>query len=222
MISAEQFARHNSVWHQATPTLEQYTRWVNRNHRAYERMLLWVGDPQRNSLIAETAFVAFARDTDPAGEAEVEARRHIVSLPRGGAAADALNQREVLEATVLKRQLAKFVEVHTEPPLVVSPVFRGCGVVESARGDLLARDQLIEIKAVQRPFRGADFRQVLTYAALDYTRGSVIRRVTLVNPRFGTYFRSSVTDLALDIGAGSWVELMQDLVDAMTGLQVSP
>ena len=124
-----------------------------------------------------------------------------------------------------RANLLAYVRMRGEQQLTVTPAYQpslaGCGTVEPAQADVLLGRELIEIKAVQRPFRSTDLRQTITYAALAYSTDVAVDCVTLLNPRWGTYHRVDVADLAPDIGAGSWAELMKDLVDAMSGLEVS-
>lgn len=221
MISAEGFARQNGVWHRSTPTLENYMRWVNKNLYPIPGggPVASSSAPSRNSLISEAAYLSVFRD---APAAIGEARSLVTRLPRGEEAFAVLVPSELSEVALIRDNLEAFIRVtkgHHEPEF--QPYFEGCGVVEPAHGDILIGDELIEVKAVQRPFRSLDVRQLLTYAALAYAGDRAIRRLTLLNPRRSWRFSVVSDELALDIGAASWVELMKDLIDAMSGQEVS-
>jgi len=219
MITAEQFARQNAVWHRATPTLEQYTRWANKNCNIVGSTVPRRASSDRSALIAETSFMQL---TYPDAQmAEELARKHLEKLPRSETVNERLTSDEFIEVAGLSANLGLYLNYYVSGPVQPAPEFPGCGVVLKASGDVLAGSELIEVKAVLRLFRGTDLRQALTYAALAYSVDKGIDRITLLNPRLGAFFTSTASDLALDIGAGSWVELMQDLVETMSGFETS-
>ncbi len=220
MISAEQFAHQNSVWHIATPSLEQFLRWMNHNLRHIGPPIAAMSDPLRNSFIAEAAFTA-AATTGTITEAESVARGRVTKLPRGRSARSSLTPLENSEAGMIRDRLLQYTMSATVAP-VYRPSFAGSGVVDDAVGDIYlpSAEELVEVKAVQRWFRGSDLRQVLTYASLA-GEGTPVTSVTLLNPRLGIFYKSSCEDLAQDIGAGSWVELRLGLLDFMSGLALS-
>jgi len=219
MITAEQFARQNAVWHRATPTLEQYTRWANKNSKPVGSRVIRRASASRSALIAETSFVQLTYP-DPQ-TAEELARKYVEKLPRSQNVSERLNSDEFIEVDGLRTNLELYLKHYVRGPVSRAPEFPGCGVVLRANGDVLAGSELIEVKSVERLFRGTDLRQALTYAALAYSVDRKIDRITLLNPRRGIFFTSTASDLALDIGAGSWVELMHDLVETMSGFETS-
>jgi len=219
MITAEQFARQNAVWHRATPTLEQYTRWANKNCHRVGSGVTRRGSASRSALIAETSFLQLIHPD--ARTAEELARKYVRKLPRSQNVNEKLTSEEFIEVAGLRANLELYLNYHVRGPVRRAPEFPGCGVVLKANGDLLAGSELIEVKSVVRLFRGTDLRQALTYAALAYSIERSIDRITLLNPRLGVFFTSTASDLALDIGAGSWVELMHDLVETMSGFETS-
>lgn len=219
MITAEQFARQNAVWRRATPTLEQFTRWANKNCHRVGSIVTRRAAASRSALIAETSFMRLTYlDAQTAEEC---ARKNLEKLPRSEDFSERLTSDELIEVAGLRANLGLYLNHHVSGPVQPAPEFPGCGVVLKANGDVLAGSELIEVKTVLRLFRGTDLRQVLTYAALAYSIDRGIDRITLLNPRLGIFFTSTASDLALDIGAGSWVELMQDLVETMSGFETS-
>lgn len=174
--------------------------------------------------MAETAFEACSRGTSPDSDAQQAAFEQIRSLASTEESGPPLNSAEADEAAQLQNRLQlglDFIRSKSELIEFRSKV-EGCGVVQPASCDITQGDQLIEVKAVHRGFRSLDFRQLLTYAALGYANDRYFSSVCLLNPREAKYFRAGVSDIALDVGAGSWVELMQDLINEMTeGLAVS-
>jgi hypothetical protein len=198
-------------------------RWVNSHQASLGSAVTSLGDNQRNALIAEAAFLLASSDFEYVSGnpswVESQARRFLRKLPRGQAAEDELSSDEWVEIG----KLANVTKYYTST--LVDPVFSadvpGCGVVDSAICDVLAVGEIVEIKTVTRPFRSADLRQVLTYAAMLYAARRPVSRITLLNPRRAVNVTMSISEIATAARGGSAVELLQDLVEWMTGLQVS-
>lgn len=222
LITAKTFASLGSVWHVSVPSLEQFTRWVNSKPRAYARAVGRASEPNRSALIAEMAFVQETSSISNVKDAESAARALLARLPappEGGP----LTADEKGEIRGLRRNLRTFVPRIDEPDEdspIVNPPFPGCGFVLPAFGDILHGKHLLEVKTVERGFRGLDFRQTLTYCALGYAAGIEINRITLVNPRRAVAYTTTSSSLARDLGAASWIDLMHGLVNSMT--EVNP
>lgn len=70
--------------------------------------------------------------------------------------------------------------------IVISPKFSGCSIIDTCFGDVLAGDTLYEIKSVNRNFNAQDFRQLITYCALNnVTKAYTINSIGLFNPKKG-------------------------------------
>jgi hypothetical protein len=223
LISANSFARHSSVWSQATPTLEQVVRWANERKQSLGSPVSMSSDPKRHSLVAETAFLlmkhaAADRDVDPL-EVEQEARTFLQRLPRSDAVGAPLATWEWADVDALRDRSERYI--HWLPSVEFSTTVPGCGVVDQSLADVASAGELIEIKAVARPFRGNDFRQVLTYAAMFYSAGRQFERITLLNPVGGYYVSAYLDQVSSGSSGTSAVELLQDLVERMSSLQVS-
>lgn len=219
MMSAEYFSRQRDVWRRLTPACENHVRWINRNLRAFGVGVMQMSDPRRRALLSE---VAFNRAGSTSTDAESAARAVVQVLPRGESAEGPLDALEKLEIEQLRNQLADYTRSEIgESAAIFKPRFPGCGLVDAATGDILRGTELIEVKMVERSFRSDDVRQALTYCALAYEAQQPVGTVTLLNPRRGHYFSQETGQLALDLGANSWVELMMDIADAMTGGAVS-
>jgi hypothetical protein len=130
-----------------------------------------------------------------------------------------LTPAEWHEVGRLAQVTQKYTSLLVEPEF--SPVIPGCGVVDSAVGDVLTGAELIEIKTVGRLFRVPDLRQALTYAAMLYSAGRGVEHITLLNPRRARVVKMSIGRIAAGVRGGSAVELLQDLMEAMIELQVS-
>jgi hypothetical protein len=222
MISARRFSLQGSVWRQHAPMIEQVVRWINSREVQFGRPIRVSGNANRNGLIAETGFRRAAVNAplfDKDDGAEREARSLLALLPRGQFGDIPLSESERLEATLIQQNTAHYVAT-LENPRYFHPVL-GCGVVDSALGDIIHSGGLVEIKSVVRPFRGTDLRQILVYATMKYASGSMVEGVSLYNPRRARLFSSSLDEMAYGVCGRSAVELMQDLVDSMVGFQVS-
>lgn len=223
MISASNFARHTSVWAQTTPTLEQVVRWANDKLISTGRAVPSGSDPQRHSLISETAFLLArhdqANDEPSLPDVESEAREFLSHLPRSDALTPALTHGEWSEINDIRDKI--FSYTHWLPSVEFSPTVPGCGVVDQSIADIVAESELIEVKAVMRPIRSVDFRQMLTYVAMYYSKGRSFNKLTLLNPRNSYLFSVTLDDLASGSSGKSAVELLQELIEWMVGLQVS-
>ncbi len=143
--------------------------------------------------------------------------------------------REVLR---LRDGLKDFLNERTPTRIVVGPRIAGCGVVDACAADLLLerepdawdrfRDELgrapvrlFEVKVVERNFRAVDFRQLITYAALMGAAGNAPDAVGLVNPRRGTFFECTMSELAMDTAGLGGDELLQQVVFDVSATEVS-
>lgn len=223
MISASVFSRQTAVWNAVAPTLDQVVRWANHEKISIGNSVRSRSDPARNSLISETAFL-LAKDRSLRSErdgleVEEQARGLLRHLPRSESIEVPLTEYEWIEASEICDTLLSYAYWIKDP--VFQPTVPGCGVVDEAVADISTASELIEVKAVLRPFRGSDFRQVLTYLAMYYSKGVVFDLVTLVNPRTGHRFSIAVETLCGGISGRAMVEVLQDVIEWMTGLQVS-
>lgn len=204
-------------------TLEQVVRWANDHLVSSGRAVPSISDPKRHSLISETAFLLSRHDQEkiepPLIEIEHEARAFLSNLPRSESVAQPLTEIEWWEVNELRDRIARYTRWLADPEF--GPVVPGCGIVDQAIGDIVAAAELIEVKAVTRPFRSVDFRQMLTYAALFYSKGARFEKLTLLNPRNSYHVSMSLGDIASGSGGKSAVELLHELVEWMVGLQVS-
>lgn len=223
MTTVREFVNQNSVWHSLMPTLDQFTRYINRHVLRLGRPVVALNTDRRSSLIAEVAFEIAATSGDHDSEKsaiEERARAALGHLPGAESFAEEISVREWYEASELARNLSEFLG-RRSGVAVYRPAIPGCGVVGPASADVLVGDELFEVKMVQRGFRSSDVRQAVTYCAMLHASGDAVRAVSLVNPREGHYFSSTVSGFALDAGSASWVELMQDLCLAMERVRFS-
>lgn len=228
MTTAEEFARGRaSAWRQILPMGDAFIRSANLGPIRIEPPLEGKSPRERHALIAEAAFAEFRRQWHDLGGVRVEdediesARQRIATIlgepPRS---IGWLTAEERGEATSIAARIRGWVQDEANvgpPPLVVTvdPLFRGCGAIEPATGDILIGAQLVEVKAVGRAFRGTDLRQVLVYAALRHAgAGSPIHEVTLFNPRQGTALRWNVDELCNQAAGMPAAEVYRAILEA--------
>jgi hypothetical protein len=129
----------------------------------------------------------------------------------------ALNGPEVNEGRELGTKLADFFQQAEKQPVVVFPVFPGCGWLDECVGDVLAADVIFEIKAGDRSFRTIDLRQVLVYCALNSSAGTFpINRACLVNPRIGVFLEESLDELCEELAGRTAVGVLSDIVEFLS------
>jgi hypothetical protein len=203
--------------------MEPVIRWSNTHQVSLGAAVDSNSDNQRNSLIAEAAFLLASSEFSysPGSPARVErqARGFLTQFPRSEALSAELTPDEWNEIGQLARVMQYYTSRLANPSF--SAPIPGCGVVEPAICDILTADELIEIKTVTRPFRSADLRQSLTYTAMLYAAGRGVEKITLLNPRRAINVTLSIAEIASGARGDSAGELMQDIVERMTGLQVS-
>jgi hypothetical protein len=223
MMSPEQFSRQASLWRNITPMIEHVTRMFNISALNFGRSVWSRSNPDRNAFIAETAFRVVANGVSgrsfDSSIAEAQARAFILALPRGASASFPLQTHEWAEVDALVANLRLVIE--TRPTAVFDHEVDGCGVVTHSRLDAIAQDELIEVKSVQRQFRGSDVRQALTYAALLRLQHMEVNTITLVNPRRGRIASMPMTAVSSSSAGTSPIELLEEIAQLMVGVQLS-
>lgn len=224
MISVSAFVRHSSVWLAVAPTMEQVVRSANSKQGYLGRPIPSLSDSERNTLIAETAFLLAAEGFPRVhirrrSELEAKARNFLMTLARVGGIEASLSSDEWAEIGMLAQATREYSSKLKSP--VFSPKIPGCGVVDAATGDILSGTELVEVKTVTRAFRALDVRQALTYSAMLYASDYPVDRITLLNPRRARFVSMSLDEIAAVTRGESKVALLQDLVERMVGLQVS-
>ena len=130
---------------------------------------------------------------------------------------------EIGEAEALVGTLQDFVHGWEDGEKIVPrPAFSGCGFLAACRGDLLLGHTLYEMKRVERGFRQPDLRQLVIYCALNAAAAQHdIRRVGLINPQRGTFFRADLEWLVRNLAGRGSAELFPDILDFVTAARVS-
>ncbi|MGO8917505.1 MAG: hypothetical protein ACLQJR_16485 [Stellaceae bacterium] len=210
-----------------TPNSERFIRRLNLGLERFAMPVASLSSPERRGYINEVAFRMFARLSADHTKGEpdlMQIRREVSEEARSylsqfsgidGDQLAGLTAEEWLEVSALQRAIAALV-AHENPgnaSVIISPRFSGCGILDACAGDLLVGDELIEIKAGDRPFRSTDIRQLLTYCALNFSGSRyVINRVSCANPRRGTYFSLQLDTVSLELSSKSAVELLSEII----------
>ncbi len=110
-------------------------------------------------------------------------------------------------ALVLERQF-------TGKNILVAPKFNGCSVIDTCYGDVLANDILYEIKSVNRNFNVLDFRQLITYCALNHvTKEFTINSIGLFNPKKGLHYTIPLGLFASAIAGAELNDLYWEIIN---------
>jgi hypothetical protein len=106
--------------------------------------------------------------------------------------------------------------------LLTEPIFPGCGIVDTCKGDLIVSDTLFEVKAGDRKFRSVDIRQLITYATLNQiAKRFRIDRIGLFNPRIGISVTIPVDDLCFEISGKRSDELFSQIASVISSGEIS-
>jgi hypothetical protein len=212
MISAETFAARSTLWHGVAPSLDQYVRWMNQNVSGLGRGVLQASESRPDVTAVLGAIWASRPDLTRDDLAALTLKK-----PSGN-----VRPSEFLEAGLIAQNILRYPSIVDGSLLSWEHRLAGCGEIEACHVDLLIDSvHLVEIKAVSRAFRGLDLRQLLTYAAVSESLSRPVERVGLINPRRGTFLTWDVSQLALDLGSPSYVELMASLQMQMSASLVS-
>lgn len=215
--------------------MEDFVRRMNLD--GYERP--WVPltsstEPSRRGLLNEASFLLFsqlsvlqARPRESwilTAIERVSAEAHAY-IHRSGAPQpfQPLNQPEQTEVRELALRTLSFFRSPPVRPFVVSPSFKGCGLINSCSGDVLVNSRvLVEVKSGSRSFRSLDYRQLLIYAALNWAdTGVIFSGIELFNPRMGIHVSTTVESVAQGAAGQSATELMERIVQSFGAGTVS-
>lgn len=222
MISTTDFVhRHGSFWKTHFPAMENYVRIVNSGgYQRYCNEMQWKISSNRSYLISEVAFCLFkSKKITPENISKAfdDAIVRLSGLPGTPEAIDPLEQLEKLAAIELAGRLRDMCNLIADGrQTIIDPEFPGCGALSRSRGDIIAGDVLLEVKAVDRPFRASDFRQTIIYALQNLADGkSNIVKIGLLNPRRGIYYIENFDQIIFDISGASIYESQSAFLSAV-------
>lgn len=220
MISETTFSKKfTSFWSQLLPNANNYIRLVNE---AMVESLYAPEKPVRNENVALCNTIAFEIfrlvKTGELSKDEVRSGAIFSSATFDKLAKDCESELKIfshgnsMNLPLLKGELndIRSIAIHMveyfpagAANITFSPRFEGMGFLNSAEGDVLLADSLVEVKAGFRNFSVNDIRQLLVYLSLNHYGRSpyVIRKVELYNPRMGMVFEENVERICDDISA---------------------
>lgn len=231
LISERKFlATHTSFWRVLMPMGDQFVRNMNQRLHRYSAGVASRSSADRKALISEASFRMFCLSMEGAIslddsvlsssrvlDASNAALRYIGALDHGKVSRP-LTKDELSESLQLARDLVLCFEKNEDGERVVlRPKFRGCGIVNDCEGDLIVGSVLYEVKNVDRDFRLVDIRQLLTYAALNFSGSRYpIDAVALVNARRGILFKIKLNSLSLAAAQIPANTLLGEIVEFMS------
>ncbi|GHD62016.1 hypothetical protein GCM10017083_50210 [Thalassobaculum fulvum] len=237
MISEATFSRDfASFWRQTTPAMDGFVRRLNKGE--YDRddpPIDTETAPTRRAFVNESAFSALCLLVENARTEESMSPEDALLRVAPAVASQGLyefsegdydpnlSDTEIWDGVEQIRRIQRRVCGPSDlGNVVVRPKFTGCGIVDECYGDILVHGTLFEIKAGERFFRSIDFRQVLTYVALDYSSGSrKINDIAVVNPRIGISVELSVKNLCFAVSGRETVDLLDLIIYGMSSGDVS-
>ena len=240
MISERKLANaFSSFWRELLPMSDSYLRRLNLECERFETPIKsdLHNNGKRRSIVNEMAFTQFTHCIDEDGllspkkfgatELRVisdQVRRYIsrIENPLSKTLLDVVNKDEMLESVKIRKRLLVFFNHHSIGPFIPSPVFHGCGTLQTCRGDVLSQKTLFEIKAGDRHFRIPDLRQVLVYCSLNFASHQYeFEYICLVNPRTGLFFTERVDRLLIEMSGRSSFSFFTEFIDFVCAERVS-
>ncbi|WP_340331985.1 hypothetical protein [Microbaculum marinum] len=187
--------------------------------------------PEQQIRAAFVSEIAFARlcgrqrrappNTSPLDSIEEAKAKLLPILENPTVLEGEISDVELNQINGLEKRLVSFFR----PEIVeniVRPIFSGCGYIDSSEGDIINDGRLFEIKAVDRPFRSSDIRQLITYCALNHLSNQYdIKRIGVFNPRRGVYFSLPVRVVSREISGQTEQELFDNIVNAVSSGDIS-
>lgn len=226
MISEKKFSSsYTSFWDSLAPMLTPYVNKVNRDWtERFARSVPFLEPEADRGLTNEVAFKLFEYhslgDKVNFNKAVLEVRKRLERI-----------DPEVKEAKFSKHEaihiLSNFKEFSAfinECPseMIFHPKLNGCGLLRFCEGDLQFGNSICEVKAGDRNFRGVDFRQILTYAALKYFQDdSCFTYLYLLNPRRGVFFKEKLDLITYAISGLTHIDFFNRMRKFLEGTEIS-
>jgi hypothetical protein len=221
------------------PRLEHFVRFSNLGPRRVFAPLRIEFPAHRQALVSETAFMLWSFGAQPQRSeaaslqrATIAARNRLGELGMADKVAGQLSSQEIDAVRELARRLDAYTTAdhYQLADVRVEPRLAGCGVVTGGVPDILARygDRqnrpmvVVEVKAVDRSFRSADFRQLAAYVVLYFAEHQVLIEVlALFNPLRGTSLEVGTEEFFDDAAGAPADELVQRFVGDWSAAGVS-
>lgn len=232
VISERKFSNSfSSFWNELLPTADSFVRRMNLSLERYclPTESRFEVNRDRRSVINELSFRLFMSlakgkkiSVNDKMKMSLEVSHYIEKLAPNINIDQPISKDELEEAESLSSALAQYFSVAGLNKLRFWPVFRGCGRINSCKGDIIIDDKLVEVKAGDRHFRITDVRQVITYLTLNsISKQYDIQHIALVNPRKGLFFETTVEVLIEDCSQRKPVDVFGDIIYFLSSEVVS-
>lgn len=231
MISETTFAKKfTSFWSQLLPNANNYIRLVNG---AMVKSLYAPEAPVRGENVALCNTIAFevfrlvnlkevSEDDLRSGalfstklfsELALECVKKLQVFSHGSSMKLPLSKDELKDIRSISVHMMEYFPTGSHL-ISFDPAFHGLGFLNSAQGDILYGNVLIEVKAGFRTFSVNDLRQVLVYLTLNHYSRSPhkIDHIELYNPRTGSVFEANVQQLCDEISALQPADLFHEIL----------
>jgi hypothetical protein len=215
--------------------MEHFVRSTNLD--LYERYQAPIGantEPEVRAVLSEAAFLAVNQSLQTSQSVRKYASSEAENLIQAGYDRVAnLRGNEGLKKPISKTtrdelgELAhaiwRFFNLYQSTDTVVpEPKFKGCGYLSPCSGDYACSNSYIEMKNVDRNFRAADFRQIITYLFLDWAAGQArYNGWVLLNARKGIFVSGSVEDIVHGCAGKSADILFEEIMYNVTSGDLS-
>ena len=229
MISEKKFAKeHQSFWEGHTPFFGEYYASINVLGKKIGKPIDIPENSMEvyiNNLIATTHFKNLLSNPDYAVEQSFNESIPVIDI-------FSKKKREAYSLTedykqIISIQAERITGLYTGT-LIHDPHFPGCGLLSNCNGDLICGTTLVEIKANRemkgrKPFRPEDFRQLLTYCAMNYLANDIydIQKIHLFNPRMGYLWQSDLEEFVFLISNSTGADLFESIGNYLTELSES-
>lgn len=234
MIDASAFANsYNAFWNECVPTCDRFIRRLNLGAANRFEPPLMKSDTVNRAIIAEYAFSLFVermtrqeasdklrRSTSLEDSAWAQTTRRLKPFVSQGLTLDRnFGSDALFEINSISGSLINFFK---QKSLVLRPIFAGCGYIDQSEGDVIADNTLFEIKTVDRKFRSADIKQLLTYSALNLASNQFqIENIGLYNPRAGLFHEIKLEEVCQEISGKSAQALLRDIISNISSGDIS-
>lgn len=224
MISERKFSNSfSSFWNELLPTAESYIRRLNLSCDRYclpTESLLDI-NRDRRAVINEFSFrlfKAFAEGIELSPNDKMKLSKqvstYIENLVHNIRIQHPISKVELNESEILSKSLIAYFQDRELTNLQFWPVFKGCGMIQACKGDIISNHKLIEVKAGDRHFRITDIRQIITYLSLNsISKQYIIKSIALVNPRKGLSYETTVDILIQNCSRRKPVDVFGDIID---------
>ncbi len=234
MIDAATFSSaYHAFWNSYTPMCEHFVRRLNlEGLNRFAPPLAPSEGSKRRALVAEYGFSLFvasrAFNWMKKKRSEIEEEAWLATkvrlapyVDRGIDLTNVFTEEERIEVDAISARLSQFF-ARSKKPVITRPVFAGCGYVDASEADVVSASTIFEVKTVERPFRSSDVRQVIMYAALNFTsRQYQIDKIGLLNPRSGKFCRFDLDFVCAEISGTSAQDLFMTIVEAISSGDIS-